>query len=106
LGANPTNITAVELFRKYFTFVQKDRDNGLPIDDTAFIKIWQKILVICGIDYRSPYQLGHTGISMALHHGANPIELAEMTGHDKRVMLSTYSHAINQDCLFVDFGGQ
>jgi integrase len=76
--------------------------NGLPIDDTAFIKIWKRILMNCCIDYRSPYQLRHTGISMSLHHGANPIALAEMTGHDKRVMLSTYSHAINQDCLMVD----
>jgi integrase len=75
---------------------------GLPIDDTAFIKIWKRILAGCGIEYRSPYQLRHTGISLALHHGANPIALAEQTGHDKRVMLSTYSHAINQDCLMVD----
>jgi integrase len=75
---------------------------GLPIDDTAFIKIWKRILASCNIEYRSPYQLRHTGISLALHHGANPIALAEQTGHDKRVMLSTYSHAIAQDCLMVD----
>jgi integrase len=76
--------------------------NGMPIDDTAFIKIWKRILISCEIDYRSPYQLRHTGISIALDGGANPIALAEQTGHDKRVMLSTYSHAIRQDCLFVD----
>jgi integrase len=76
--------------------------NGLPIDDTAFIKIWKRILASCGVEYRSPYQLRHTGISLSLHHGANLIALAEQTGHDKRVMLSTYSHAINQDCLMVD----
>jgi hypothetical protein len=29
LGAKPTSITAVELFRKYFSFIQKDRANGL-----------------------------------------------------------------------------
>ncbi len=75
---------------------------SLPIDDTAFIKIWQRILFICEINYRSPYQLRHTGISLALNNGANPIALAEQTGHDKRVMLSTYAHAIRQDCLFVD----
>jgi integrase len=75
---------------------------GLPIDDTAFIKIWKRILASCNIEYRSPYQLRHTGISLALHHGANPIALAEQTGHDKRVMLSTYSHAVAQDCLMVD----
>jgi hypothetical protein len=30
------------------------------------------------------------------------IALAEQTGHDKRVLLSTYAHAINQECPFVD----
>jgi integrase len=59
----------------------------VPIDDTAFIKIWKRILVSCGVEHRSPYQLRHTGISMALHHGASPITLAEMTEHDQRVML-------------------
>jgi integrase len=74
----------------------------VPIDDTAFIKILQWILVSCGVKYRSPYQLRNIGISIALHHEANPIVLAEQTGHDKKVLLSTYSHAINQDCLMVD----
>jgi integrase len=77
----------------------------LPIDDSAFIKIRKRILIGCGEDTencRSPYQLRHTGISLALNRRADPYQLAEQTGHDKWVMLSTYSHAINQNCLMVD----
>jgi integrase len=57
------------------------------------------ILESCQIEYRSPYNLRHTAISHALHNGANYIALAEQTGHDKRMMLSTYAHAIGSECL-------
>jgi hypothetical protein len=35
-------------------------------------------------------------------HGANFIALAEHMGHDKRVLLSIYTHEIDRECLFVD----
>ena len=76
---------------------------GLPIDDHRFNRrAWRTILASCNVEYRSPYKLRHTAISHALANGANPIALAEQTGHDKRTMLSTYAHAIDQKCLFVD----
>jgi integrase len=78
---------------------------GLAIDDHRFrARAWKTILESCQIGYRSPYKIRHSAISHALHKGANPIALAEQTGHDKRVMLSTYAHAIDRKCLFVDFG--
>jgi integrase len=49
------------------------------------------------------YTLRHSAISLALASGVNPIDLAEQTGHDKRVLLSTYAHAIGKKSLFVDF---
>jgi integrase len=77
---------------------------GLPIDDHRFrARAWKTILESCQIQYRSPYKVRHSAISHALSNGANFIALAEQTGHDKRVMLSTYAHAINRECLFVDF---
>jgi integrase len=77
---------------------------GLAINDHRFrARAWKTILESCQIEYRSPYKIRHSAISHALHQGANPIALAEQTGHDKRVMLSTYAHAIDQQCLFVDF---
>ena len=80
---------------------------GLSIDDHNFCnRAWKTILASCQIEYRSPYQIRHSAISQALHQGANPIALAEQTGHDKRVLLSTYAHAIGSECLFVDFGAK
>lgn len=78
---------------------------GTAIDDHNFCsRAWKTILESCHVEYRSPYNLRHSAISHALHNGANPIALAEQTGHDKRTMLSTYAHAIEQKCLFVDIG--
>ncbi len=77
---------------------------GLAIDDHRFrARAWKTILESCQIEYRSPYKIRHSAISHALSNGANFIALAEQTGHDKRVMLSTYAHAIDRECLFVDF---
>ncbi len=77
---------------------------GLAIDDHRFSeRAWKTILESCQIEYRNLYNLRHSAISHALHHGVNPIALAEQTGHDKRVLLSTYAHAIEQKCLFIDF---
>jgi integrase len=76
---------------------------GLPIDDHRFrARAWKTILESCQIEYRSPYKIRHSAISHALSNGANFIALAEQTGHDKRVLLSTYAHAIDRECLFVD----
>jgi integrase len=78
---------------------------GGAMDDHNFCnRAWKKILAKCHVEYRSPYNIRHTAISHALAQGANPIALAEQTGHDKRVMLSTYAHAIGSECLFVDIG--
>ncbi|WP_309737974.1 site-specific integrase [Chamaesiphon sp. OTE_20_metabat_361] len=75
---------------------------GLPIDDRNFNRrAWKTILKSCQIEYRSPYKLRHSAISHALANGANPIALAEQSGHDKRTMLSTYAHAIDREVLFV-----
>jgi integrase len=78
---------------------------GLAINDHRFrARAWKAVLESCQIEYRSPYKIRHSAISHALSNGANFIALAEQTGHDKRVMLSTYAHAIDRECLFVDLG--
>lgn len=77
---------------------------GGSINDNNFNKrAWTKILSSRNIEYRCPYNLRHTAISHALARGVNPIALAEQTGHSVRVLLSTYAHAIDRRCLFVDF---
>jgi integrase len=76
---------------------------GGAIDDQNFRpRAWKQILAECSIEYRRPYALRHSAISHALANGANPIALAEQTGHDKRVLLETYAHAITKEYLFVE----
>ena len=80
---------------------------GLPLDDHNFNRrAWKTILASCHIEYRSPYKLRHSAISHALANGANPIALAEQSGHDKRTMLSTYAHAIDREVLFVSINNR
>jgi integrase len=75
---------------------------GVAIDDHNFCnRAWRTILTIGSIEYRKPYNLRHSATSHALAQGANPMALAEQTGHDKRVLLSTYAHAIDRQVLFV-----
>lgn len=77
---------------------------GLPINDHRFrARAWKRILEECRIEYRSPYNLRHSSISHTLAAGVNPIALAEQTGHDKKILLSTYAHAIDARSLFPDF---
>ena len=76
----------------------------LPIDDHNFRnRAWKTILAQCHIEYRKPYSMRHSVASHSLANGADPIALAEQMGHDKRVLLSTYAHVINQKSLFVEF---
>lgn len=76
---------------------------GGAIDDSRFrSRCWKTILEICNIEYRKPYAIRHSAISHALANGANPIALAEQTGHEKRVLLETYAHAIGKEYLFIE----
>ena len=78
---------------------------GFAIDDRNFRKrTWKTVLTSWNIEYRRPYNLRHSAISHALAGGANPIALAEQTGHSVRVLLSIYAHVISQKFLFIDFG--
>jgi integrase len=77
---------------------------GKAIDDHNFLnRAWKTVLASSGVEYRKTYAVRHSAISHALANGANPIALAEQTGHDKRVLLSTYAHAIESKSLFVEF---
>ncbi len=56
------------------------------------------------MDYKKPYTLRHSGISHALAKGASIAALAEQTGHSKKVLVGTYLHSTDSECLFVDLG--
>jgi integrase len=76
---------------------------GGAIDDQNFRpRAWKRILVGCSIEYRRPYALRHSAISHALANGANPIAIAEQTGHSVKVLYETYAHVIAKEYLFVE----
>jgi integrase len=80
---------------------------GGAIDDHNFLnRIWKTVLLSVGVEYRKTYAVRHSAISHALANGANPIELAEQTGHSNRVLMETYAHALEHRNLFVDFNSQ
>jgi integrase len=59
-----------------------------PLDDHNFNRTaWKAILQSVGVEYHSPYAIRHSAISHALANGANLMDLAEQTGHDKRVFV-------------------
>jgi integrase len=77
---------------------------GGAIDDHNFLnRAWKSVLASSEVEYRKTYAVRHSVISHALANGANPIALAEQTGHDKRVLLSTYAHVIEPQSLLVEF---
>lgn len=77
---------------------------GGSIDDSRFrSRVFKSILESCQIEYRRPYSIRHSSISHALANGANPIALAEQTGHNVRVLLETYAHVIDKKNLSMEF---
>lgn len=92
-----------ELFQPQPDDLVFPRLNGGFINYDYFRKtIWKPVLASCGVEYKKPYTLRHSGVSHAAANGADLTALAEQTGHSKRILISTYLHAIGQKCLFVD----
>jgi integrase len=80
---------------------------GGSMNDHRFrARVWTPILASCNIEYTRPYNIRHSAISHAVKNGADLSALAEQTGHSKRVLIDTYLHAIDRECLFVDFSGK
>ena len=84
------------------------RPKGGSMNDNYFRpNVWTPILASCNIEYTRPYNIRHSAIShAAAQEGVDLAALAEQTGHSKQVLMSTYWHAIERKCLFVDFGGK
>ncbi len=47
------------------------------------------------LDYRKPYNTRHTFISHALDKGMNPVEVAQLTGHDVQTLYENYAGVVN-----------
>jgi integrase len=107
----PMTKTVVKMLRSRYQSTNPEPDalvfpapQGGYLNDNRFRgKIWKPVLESIGIAYRKPYNLRHSGASHAMANGADVATLAEQTGHSKRVLMSTYWHSIERECLFVDF---
>ena len=69
---------------------------GNPIDDHNFRnRAWKSVLSKVGVEYRKPYNTRHTLISHALDRGMNPVEVAQLTGHDVQTLYENYAGNVN-----------
>ncbi|NJM99602.1 MAG: tyrosine-type recombinase/integrase [Phormidesmis sp. RL_2_1] len=77
---------------------------GEEINDRGFRRrAWQKVLEKLEIEYRKPYATRHTAISHALAKGANPLAVAEQTGHDPQILFKHYASVIEQSAVMLGF---
>lgn len=77
---------------------------GGPMNDKHFNRrVWKPVIERLGIPYRKPYGTRHTAISHALARGANPLQVAQQSGHDPQVLFTNYASVIEQQSVFVEF---
>lgn len=72
---------------------------GAPIDPPGVRKVMRRVARMAGIDPGrpcSPHVLRHTVATLALTSGKPPTLVADALGHDPRVLLGTYAHAVEQ----------
>lgn len=70
---------------------------GKAIDDHNFRnRVWVKVLAAAEVDYRKPYNTRGTFESHAIvTHKLNPLTVAEITGHDPKILFKHYAGAID-----------
>jgi integrase len=68
---------------------------GKCIDDINFRnRAWMTVLTRLEIDYRRPYNTRSSLVSHALELGMSPVSIAQLTGHDVKVLYERYAGAI------------
>jgi integrase len=78
--------------------------HGEEINDRGFRRrAWKMVLEKLKIEYRKPYATRHTAISHALANGANPLAVAEQTGHDPQILFKHYASVIQQSAVMIEF---
>ncbi|MGD1929254.1 MAG: tyrosine-type recombinase/integrase [Leptolyngbyaceae cyanobacterium] len=76
---------------------------GYINDHTFRRRAWSKTLDKLQIQYRKPYATRHTAISHALANGANPLAVAEQTGHDPQILFKHYASVIQKTTVMMEF---
>lgn len=73
---------------------------GGAIDDRNFRnRAWKPVLTSLRIPYRKPYTTRHTLVSHALEKGMNPVNVAELTGHNVKTLYQHYAGVVNKTKL-------
>jgi len=73
---------------------------GNPIDEHNFsARAWSNILSRLEIPYRKPYNCRHTFVSHCLESGMNPVVVAQLTGHDVKVLYGHYAGVVSRPTL-------
>jgi integrase len=62
-------------------------------------KAWKSVLTKIEIEYRVPYNCRHTFISHCLEAGMNPVVVAQITGHDVKVLYDHYAGVVSRPSL-------
>lgn len=74
--------------------------NDRPINLINFRRrAWKPILESLGIAYRKVYSTRHTFISHVLEQGMNPVAIAQLTGHDPKVLFDHYAGLLSKPKL-------
>lgn len=70
--------------------------NGKRIDLHNFrTRTWKPILERQKVPYRRPYNCRHTFASHSLDKGMNPVSIAEITGHNPRILFEKYAGVLH-----------
>ena len=67
--------------------------------EKPFRKSWAVILSELGIDYRKPYQMRHTFITLALEAGVSVKDIAKMVGNSPEMIYKHYAENVNRAVL-------
>ena len=82
-------VTAEELILRFIEYKSKF------VSSSRSLKKYQTVLSKVGVEYRKPYNTRHTLISHALDRGMNPVEVAQLTGHDVQTLYENYAGNVN-----------
>lgn len=67
---------------------------GEAISDYGFYSRWRRVLKKVEVNYRKPYNTRHTFVSHCIEDNYNPVEIAQQTGHNVRVLFDHYAGSL------------
>jgi len=73
--------------------------HGTPIDCRNFARSWEKLLIAANVEYRKPYTLRATFVSICLQSGMSPLEVASLCGHSSQVLFQHYAGLITSPSI-------